>query len=198
MLSLRNINPMVRAVGTMGAIAAIVGGVTFAANLDQTTVKLTNNSLTSATASLAIAGDDTCAPASLTTSVQGMNFNNLLPGIPSAQFPFCLDNTGNTPLSVTVSTPTSFSGSTIASKDVTLDFTCGVGGATTGAVDVSATLKTLGNPVAFGSNPLNNGTNNIYSCNVTATLDSSVTQSNASVTPFELDFTGTSGGASTT
>jgi len=36
MLKLRHINPMVRAIGTMGAVAALVGGVTFAQQTSNT------------------------------------------------------------------------------------------------------------------------------------------------------------------
>jgi hypothetical protein len=44
MVSIRSINPMVRAVGTMGAVAAVVGGITFAA-LTSNTVALSPNTL---------------------------------------------------------------------------------------------------------------------------------------------------------
>ncbi len=53
MFTIHKINPMVRAVGTMGAVAALVGGITFA-NLTSNTVALTPNNLTSATAALQI------------------------------------------------------------------------------------------------------------------------------------------------
>jgi hypothetical protein len=191
MVRFSKISPMVRAIGTMGTVAALVGAVTFA-QITSNTVALTNNTLSSATASLAIGAAHDCSTGA-TTSVQGMSFNNLQPGVASSPFPFCLDNTGNVPLNLTASVPTNF-GAGINPNDVTLHFTCGVGGATTGAVNVSTTVGALHtSPVAFGTAALNNGTNNVLSCDVTATITPAAsTTSNESLTPFDIQFVGTS------
>jgi hypothetical protein len=53
MLHLHNINPMVRAVGTMGAVSALVGGITFA-QLTSNTVALSANTLSTGSANLEI------------------------------------------------------------------------------------------------------------------------------------------------
>jgi hypothetical protein len=183
MVRFSKISPMVRAIGTMGTVAALVGAVTFA-QITSNTVALTNNTLSSATASLAIGAAHDCSTGA-TTSVQGMSFNNLQPGVASSPFPFCLDNTGNVPLNLTASVPTNF-GAGINP--------CGVGGATTGAVNVSTTVGALHtSPVAFGTAALNNGTNNVLSCDVTATITPAAsTTSNESLTPFDIQFVGTS------
>ena len=192
MIGVRNINPMVRAIATMGAIAALVGGITYAQITTTAPVSLTNNTLTAATASLAIGPNTTCATGA-TTSVPGMNFNNLQPGVASSPFPFCLDNTGNVALNLTANVPTTF-GAGINPNDVSLHFTCGVGGATTGAVDQISTVGGLhGGQVAFGNAALNTATNNILGCNVTATLNPAATfTSGETLTPFNIDFSGSS------
>ena len=115
--TIRKISPMVRAVGTMGAVAAVVGGITFA-QIPSNTVKLTDNTLTSGTAALAIGATNTC-PTGDTASTPGMSFTNLQPTVASGAFTFCLQNTGNVPLNLTINTPTSFLGSAISPNDVT-------------------------------------------------------------------------------
>jgi hypothetical protein len=193
MLHLHKINPMVRAIGTMGAVAGLVAGITFA-QIPSNTATLTDNTLDSATATLGIGLDATCTtPLSTQT---GMDFTNLLPGVASSPFNFCLDNTGGatagTPLNVTVSTPTTSAG-TIPFSDVTLAITCGVGGVDDNSqVNFSTTLNTLNTPTSLSGNALNNSTNNVWTCQATAKLNSSVTTSGGVVTPFELDFVGTS------
>lgn len=179
MLSLHKINPMVRAVGTMGAVAALVTGVTFA-NLTSNTVALTNNTLSTATASLVIGSTSDCTDVS-TTSVPGMSFTNLIPGQTSAPFTFCLGNTGTIPLNVTAQIPQDLSSSSLDPSKVTLNITCGGGTITKTLADLHTSAW------AFPSNPLSaSGT---WSCTATATLDSSVT--GGSVNPFTINFVGT-------
>lgn len=190
MISIRNINPMVRAIGTMGAIAAVVGGVTFAQINTTSAVTLSDNTLTAATASLAIGPSHNCSTGA-TTSVPGMNFTNLQPGVESAAFPFCLENIGNVPLNITATVPNVFGNSTINPNDVLLHFTCGVGGATTGSINQSVSVGTLTGGQAFGTVALNNNTNNVLSCDVTAKITASSEQSGATLTPFDINFTGT-------
>jgi hypothetical protein len=181
-LNLRNINPMIRAIGTMGAVAALVGGVTFAAQ-SSNTVMLTDNTLASSTAALAISSGAACGTTAPTaTTAAGMNFNSLVPGTASAAFSFCLWNSGTSDLGVSVTSPTDFSTSAIPADDVALNFTCGT---TTDSVLLSA----LGTASVVDAGPLAAGTG--QSCTVTATLNSSYTGSGGTVTPFELDFSGT-------
>lgn len=188
MFKLHKINPMVRAVGTMGAVAALVAGITFAQQTSNT-VTLNNNTLDSATATLAIssvAGDTSCTTTP-SSSATGMDFSSLVPGVSSAPFDFCLDNTGTAPLALTVSTPTTFSSTppAIPPSDITLAFSCNNGGGT-----LTTTLDTLSSATAFTSSSIAAGTNS--ACTVTATLTSSYSSSGGDVTPFVLDFSGTS------
>lgn len=179
MLSLHKINPMVRAVGTMGAVAALVTGVTFA-NLTSNTVALTDNTLSTATAKLVIGNTSDCT-AVTTTSVPGMHFTNLTPGQTSSPFTFCLGNTGDIPLNITAQIPQDLTSSTLDPTKVTLKLTCGGGTITKTLADLHSSAW------PFPSNPLGAGAT--WSCTATATLDSSVT--GGSVNPFTINFVGT-------
>ena len=75
MLSLRNINPMVRSIGTMGAVVALVGGVTFA-NLQSNAVALSPNNISTGTASIQI-GKTNCTKNSLGNTFQGLQDSSL-------------------------------------------------------------------------------------------------------------------------
>ncbi len=185
MLKLSKINPMARAIGTMGAIAALVGGITFAA-LSSNTVALTNNQLSSATTTLAIADGSvaTTGCAGAGNTAPGMNFtgaNALTPGQTSPAFPFCIKNTGTIPLNLTVSiNQNAFNGDTgIQPGDVTLNITCDSGSS-------SGTLNqyTGGTPLgAIAAGATDN-------CNATVQLASTVSTSNASVPAFDISFVG--------
>lgn len=181
MLHISKISPMVRAVGTVGAVAALVGGITFAAQTSNT-VKLTDNTITSTTAALQIAGVACTNTAPGTTTATGFTVGPLAPGATSSAQTFCLWNSGTANLDVSVTSPTNFSTSAIPASDVTLNFTCG-------STVKSYLLSALTSPSVVDQDPLGAGTG--VSCTVTATLDPSIT-TGGTVTPFELDFTGTS------
>lgn len=182
MVGIRNINPMVRAIGTMGAVAAVVGGITFAA-LTSNTVALSPNTLSSATANLQIGGTNTgtCSDAS-NGPVKGMNFV-LTPGVPSNNFLFCLKNTSTVPLAITVGIPQgAFTGDTgISPSAVTLKLRCTNGGTATGTLDQYTGGTPLGNLAA----------NATTDCQAQATLSSSSLVSGQTVPPFDIDFVGT-------
>jgi hypothetical protein len=175
------INPLVRAVGTVGAVAALVGGITFAAQTSNT-VKLTANTLTAATATLALAGGTCPSTGSVTgTTATGMTFNNLAPGVESSPaFTFCLSNTGSVALDVTMTSPTDLSASTITPSDVTLNITCG-STTTHTTLDNLSTGAVVDTGLAAGANA---------QCSATATLSNSFSGNGGNVTPFELDFAG--------
>ncbi len=195
MLSIRKINPLVRAVGTMGAVAALVGGITFA-QIPSNTITLGNNTLVDATASLGIGLTQNCTDEGA-GPVQGMNFQNLQPTVTSPDFNFCIDNTGGAdtgaPMNITIGIPSgAFADSTINANNITLAISCGVGGSYSGAVSFSATLGSLsGSTAALSTNPLSNASNNVWSCQANVTPDSTVTTSGGSLTPFSIDFAGT-------
>jgi len=90
MLSIHKINPMFRAVGTVGAVAALVGGIT------SNDVTLTANTINSATASLKVFDGST-----YTTTSTGFTVTNLVPGT-GVTNPFFLENDGGVALNLSV------------------------------------------------------------------------------------------------
>jgi hypothetical protein len=186
MVSIRSINPMVRAVGTMGAVAAVVGGITFAA-LTSNTVALSDNTLSAASATLAIGAGSNCSNTT-NTSTAGFNNTKLDPGVASDPVSFCLRNVGDVPLDVTASIPSAnLTSATLATDKVTLDLSCTNGAKTE---TLTATLADLSDATAqaLGTDSLAAGTQ--WDCIVKATLDSGVTTS-GSVGPFSINFAGT-------
>lgn len=189
MLNLRHMNPMVRAVGTMGAVSALVGGITFA-QLTSNTVALSPNTLSTASANLEIGATNTgsCSDAS-TSNVPGFDLTGstgLVPGVASAPIKFCLKNTGDVKLDLTTMIPqTAFASDTgIPPSDVTLNITCGNSGTASGTLDHFTTTspKTLGSLSAGVSTD----------CQATATLNSDFSgASGASVPSFDIQFVGT-------
>lgn len=178
MLSLRNINPMVRSIGTMGAVAALVGGITFA-SLTSNTVALTPNDMTTGTASLLI-GNASCT--GLGTSTTGLQDSALAPGS-SATVTFCLDNTGSVPLTLTASIPQNLSGSTAAAY-TTLNIVCG----NEGTLALSNSTLSAWSGGAF-PNALANGA--LDTCTATATLSNSYPGAGGEAIPaFTVNFVG--------
>jgi len=178
MISIRKINPMARAIGTMGAVAALVGGITFAA-LQSNTVALSSNTLSSATAALQIGSN---SESYSDTAVAGMTAT-LVPGVPSSPFTFYLKNNGQSDMNITAHVPTDVSSSTIPASDITLSLDCGGG-------PVSFTLDAWhAGSAAIPGNPLT--ASNTWTCTETATLASSYSGGGGeSVTPFDVQFVG--------
>lgn len=93
MRSIAFINPVVRATIVIGAVAALVTGVTFAAL--QSSVTYTDSQFTTASASLKIWDGD-----SYEDTTTGFNFTNVVPGVETAATTFWLKNVGGVPLVV--------------------------------------------------------------------------------------------------
>jgi len=181
MLHLRNINPMVRAVGTMGAVSALVGGITFA-NLTSNTVALSPNTLATASAALAIGAGTTC-PTGDTTSTPGFTTATpLVPGGSAVTTNFCLTNTGNIPLLVTASIPTTPPGT--AAGDTTLSINC----TTEGNLTSNSQKLSVFTPTAF-TNALPAGASD--NCTASASLSGGYTGAGGETIPsFDIDFIG--------
>lgn len=94
---INRISPLARAILVIGAVAALVTGVTFAAL--QNTATLTNNTITSEVDGLLVDsdGDD-----SFGTTDEGFAFTNIAPGGTSDPKAFKLKNETNGPLEVNV------------------------------------------------------------------------------------------------
>ena len=91
-----NFKPLVRAVAVMGAVIAIVSGVTFAALQSQQAV-LSGNTISTASADLKISVNGT----TFTASNVGFSYSDIIPGgsaVPAAGNSFYLKNSGSTPI----------------------------------------------------------------------------------------------------
>lgn len=181
MFKLHKINPMARAIGTMGAVVALAGGITYAA-MQSNTVALSPNNLVTATAALAIGNGTTC-PGGDTTSTTGFtNANKLVPGGPAVTKAFCLDNTGDIPLTVSVSIPTLPTGP--AATATTLSMSCTTEGTLTNNTQTLASFATTAFVVALPAGTQDN-------CTASATLSNSYSGSgNEAIPAFDLNFVG--------
>ncbi|HTB48600.1 MAG TPA: hypothetical protein VK712_00795 [Verrucomicrobiae bacterium] len=93
-----NFKALARAVSVVGAVIILVSGVTFAA-LQSQQIKLTGNTIETATASLLISSDGI----NYAASQGGFDFSNLIPGgpaAPQAGYSFFLKNGGGAPLAL--------------------------------------------------------------------------------------------------
>jgi hypothetical protein len=98
MLQFTKINPLARAIGVIGAVAALTTGVTFAALNSQAT--LTNTTISSATADLLLWDGDT-----FESTAPGFTITDLVPGT-GVEKPLYFKNAVGVPLAVTAHVPT--------------------------------------------------------------------------------------------
>lgn len=98
MISIRQINPVARAIVVIGAVMALVTSVTFAALQSQAT--LTNNTISTATAGLKL-WDGTA----FSSTAPGFTVTGLVPGDWSDDYPVYFQNDGEGPLYLTASVP---------------------------------------------------------------------------------------------
>jgi hypothetical protein len=180
MFSIRNINPMVRAVGTMGAVAALVGGVTFAA-LQPNQVTLGPNTLTAAATTLAI-GPTNCNTTGKTQP--GFSSATVKAGAP-VSVGFCLDNTSGSTLGITAAVVSAADDSTAITGPeadaTTLNLTCDTLGTLSGPLSSFNGVFPSGSLVAGAS----------VNCTATATLSNSYGGNGAAIPTFDVLFTGT-------
>jgi len=252
MLHLRNINPMVRAVGVMGAVSALVGGITFA-QLTSNTVALSPNTLSTRSGGSGGGGNslqigavsnnnnrggnndfngnngsnnnggsnndnrfnnnnfnnsggnnnfnnnnnnnNTSCNNTTSGSIRGFNLtgsNSLRAGVTSDPLGFCLRNTSNTAMDLTVAIPDNpfrnVSSNGLQPDDVTLRITCNNGGSSTDTLDDYVTTNNSSTKT-LGSLSANRSTN----CQATMRLDSNANVSSGTQTlpSFDIQFTGT-------
>ncbi len=92
----KNFKAISRAFGVVAAVVIVVSGITFAA-LQSQQVKLTGNSIQTASANLQISTDGTYYASSLS----GFSFSAIVPGgsaVPQSGYPIFVKNTGNASL----------------------------------------------------------------------------------------------------
>ncbi|HSW84997.1 MAG TPA: hypothetical protein VLF79_00070 [Candidatus Saccharimonadales bacterium] len=190
MFRLRNINPMARAIGTMGAVAALVGAVTFA-QLQTNTVTLAANEMDVTSDVLRISNGG-----AFSTSVPGFSNTSLVVGNEGPKQAFYFQNLANANLSISADIPDSPTISGLNPALVHIKF-YDKDGSTVLANTTFASLNAA--PVALSgqldANAQGNGGisgtegNYFY----TITVDpAAVTGSPANIPSFDLDFSGTS------
>src|SRR5438270_14076832 len=95
---IKNAKALGRAVAVVAAVLIVVTGVTFAA-LQSQQIKLTGNTIQTATANLQVSLDGV----NYASSQAGFNFTNLVPGgqpVPQSGYNLFLKNSGGTPLAL--------------------------------------------------------------------------------------------------
>lgn len=91
-----HVNPVVRSVGVISAVAVLVGGVTFAALQSRAT--LTDNTISSASANLLVDGN---VDGQFNEEEPGFAFEGIVPGVtPSEAHEFALQNNGDAGMKV--------------------------------------------------------------------------------------------------
>lgn len=188
----KKLSAILRAVGALGAVTAIVGGVTFAALNSQAT--LTQSTITSANASLLVWDGD-----SFESTAPGFTITGLVPGSGSGEKPFYLRNNGGVALNVSARIPTLPSSSGFSGwANVKVTIT-GNSPTCTGTNPVITNMAALNaGDVALPCNPLsvnaqgNSGvlaTEGNYSFNFDV-LPSSITGSQVTIGAFDINFNG--------
>jgi hypothetical protein len=168
-----------RAIAVIGATGALIAGVTYA-KLTSNTVLLASNTLASASAGLAIGAGTDCSNNSNQTT-PGFASVKLVPGVASSPVAFCLKNTGDVPMDMTVQNLSPFAGS-LAASEVTLNVVCPSIGT------ITKTLDNFTSAQAFSAKLASGATDN---CSATATLVSSHSGvGGESINSFGLTFVG--------
>ena len=195
MRSIGLINPVVRATVVIGAVAALVTGVTFAALQSQAT--LADSTISSANANLLLWDGDT-----FESQAPGFTVTGLIPGEGSGKQFFYFQNAGDTALNLSVHVPAApaepgdgygFSGwenlkvtFTNEATDQTVD--------TDMAALMAGNVTLPGNPLPFGAQGNNQAGQENTPGNFSAEFDidpSAVTGDHAGVGAFDMTFTGT-------
>ncbi|HTE57465.1 MAG TPA: hypothetical protein VK694_01885 [Verrucomicrobiae bacterium] len=191
-MKLLKLNPVVRAIGVMGAVAVLVGGVTFAALADAAT--LTGNTIAteSANADLLLYDGDSFEP-----TAPGFDLAELKPGEESDKFNFYFKNNGNVDLDVTARINVLPVLTGLDADQVTLKFY----GACPDVLTVTLGQLSDGTPDALPCGPLVEGAQgvggedatNAANYQVTVTVDEAVELDEApkTVGEFDLTFDGT-------
>jgi hypothetical protein len=207
MISLRNINPLLRATGVIGAVAALVTGITFAQL--SASASLTNTSENTASAGLNIWNGSAYA-----STAPGFTITGLIPGTGVNENVY-LQNSGGLPEAITATVPTlptssGFSGWSNATVSITAQDTSCID--PPGFVENSPTAPSSGSVFTVNTNlaDLSSG-QVILPCTMNAgdsgnsgvpgtsgnydfhfdIAESSVTGSSASIGAFNINFTGT-------
>lgn len=181
--------PIIRAIVVMGAVLAIVSGVTYAALQSQQSV-LTGNTIESATADLKISLNGT----NFTGSQTGFDFSSVVPGgpaVPAAGYTFYLKNSGTTNTQVKMgvsSTPTNLNNVDLTKVFVTI---LKYPGGTPQTMTLATLISSYSNGGTALTDVLTAGATNTYHIQVSMAVDA-FTGTGASLGNIDFVFVGTS------
>lgn len=189
MLGMKKLNPAARAIGTVGAVVALAGGVTFAALTS--TATLTDTSINTANAGLLLWDGN-----SFESTAPGFTITGAIPDTPSAPQPFYFQNSGDAAETVSVKANHAPTTDLDLYSNIKVRFDCfgansvvntNVQSLIDGSVPLGLTL-----PVGAQGNESDGVNNTLGDCTATFTIEGSgVNNNSASVTDLDLDFTGT-------
>lgn len=191
MLKSISISPVIRAVLVVGAVAALVTGVTFAALDSEAT--LTDNDLASATVGLQVNNTDNGGDPAATDT--GFDITGLVPGseyLPPG-YHFSLTNTGDTDMRVKVKVTGGTESGTVDKTKVHFRFD-NTTDATSSPVEYTwAELEAAGQTLPGVSDPDDLGVAETNHFDMRVKLDAdAITGSSASIDDFTFTFTGSS------
>lgn len=191
--TIQKINPLVRAILVVGAVAGLVTSVTFAALSG--TATLSASTLSTTSANLLLWDGD-----SFEDTAPGFDVNNLVPGEGSGELPFYFQNTNSFDLDLTVMMPEApVLSEGLTPADVKATFTSNAPGCVNNTETYTFAQLLDGTPDALPCSPLSEGatgnsgvlaTEGNYSVNFDIDPEA-IEGEEANVGAFDLVFTGT-------
>jgi hypothetical protein len=194
MVNIRKISPMARAIGTVGAVVALAGGVTFAALTS--TATLTDTSINTANAGLLLWNGTSFQP-----TAPGFTVTGQIPGTDSAPQAFYFQNSGDAAENITVKANHAPTSSLTSPSDLALKFSCsdGAGNQLTTNTDLQQIITapvSINLTLPLGAQGDTGNPNTLGNCTVKFNINpGGVVGGSASVTDLDLDFTGTAVGS---
>jgi len=183
-----DIKMLSRSLGIMLAVLVIAGGVTYAA-LQSQPIKLTGNTIETATANLQVSTDGT----NFATSLAGFDFANLVPGgaaVPTGGYTFTLKNGGAVNLNLKLavsSTPSNPSNVDLSKVNVIL--TPSLGTPQTFNLQALMNAETTGGVAITAPSQLFAGTRQLFTIQVSMAIDA-LSGSSANLGNIDFAFTG--------
>jgi hypothetical protein len=182
--------PFLRAGGVVAAVAVIVSGVTFAA-LQSQQVKLTGNSIQTATANLLVGSDGN----NFATTQIGYAFGAIVPGgmaTPANGYPVYLKNNGGTPLALKIgvsSTPSNLDSVDLTKVHVILSPDSGGGSPQNFTLQQLIASNSTGGQAILSPGELLPGQTVSYKLQVSMDIDA-MTGSSAAINNVDFSFSG--------
>lgn len=183
MQGIRSFSPVLRAIGVIGVVAALVTSITFAALSD--TAALEDNEFSTATAALKIWDG-----ASFEDTAVGFSMTDVVPGVTHGPESFELKNTGGVPLAVTVTSTAGTVTGTGSIDDADMVVWTITNTDTADSVSYTHTELISGTPVALPGPDLGAGDDPVYEVTLDVGVDA-VSGTSVGVTDLDWTFEGT-------